>query len=105
MQQIDDASLEEIETLLSQSMRGIHALFDNETIADILRNPTEELDFFNFSNMDRIQNLFSQFMDCPTSYDRQVFLQRLEPEEYEIVVRTYFHIVDNTVLANSSFRH
>ena len=105
LQQLEDASLDEIETLLNQSIRGIHALFDNQTIAGILKNPTEELDFFNFTNLDRIQSLFSQFMECSTSADRKRFLQKLEPEDYEIIVRTYFHIVDNSVLANSTFRH
>lgn len=105
LQQFDEASLAEIETLLNQSMRGIHALFDNQTIAHILKNPTEELDFFNFANLERIQKLFSQLMECATLLDRKKFLMNLDREDYETVVRTYFHIVENSVLAYAPFRH
>ena len=44
--QMEEAQLNEIESLLTQSMRGIHLLYDNDTIAKILQKPTEETDFF-----------------------------------------------------------
>lgn len=98
-------NLDEIERLLTQSMNGTHVLFDNATVASILQKPTEELDFFNFSKLDRIQSLFTKFVERPTLQDKRLFLENLDPESYEILVRTYFHIVDNSILAANRPRH
>ncbi len=97
--------LEEIERLLTQSMNGIHVLFDNSTVAGILHKPTEELDFFNFDNLDRIQSLFTKFIEKSTLNEKQTFLNSLDNESFEILVRTYFHIVDNSILASNPPRH
>ena len=102
---IEEQHLEEIEVLLNQSLKGIHHLFDNDQIAHILSKPTEELDFFTFENMDRVQELFSQLVGFKTIYDKQAFLQNLDAESFEILLRTYFHIVENTLLNNTDFRH
>lgn len=98
-------NLDEIERLLSQSMNGIHVLFDNTRIAGILRKPTEEMDFFSFDKIDRIQSLFTQFVEKPTLDEKRDFLDSLDRESYEILVRTYFHIVDNSILAANRPRH
>lgn len=98
-------NLDEIERLLTQSMNGIHVLFDNATVAAILQKPTEELDFFNFSKLDKIQTLFTKFVERPTLQDKRFFLESLDPDSYEILVRTYFHIVDNSIMAANRPRH
>lgn len=86
-------------------MNGIHLLFDNETIARILRKPTEELDLFTQdSKLDKIQDLFSAFIQKVTFQEKQIFLAELDPESYEMLLRTYFHIVDNSLMAADS-RH
>ena len=86
-------------------MNGIHLLFDNETIARILRKPTEELDLFTAdSNLDKIQDLFSAFIQKVTFQEKQIFLAELDPASYEMLLRTYFHIVDNSLMAADS-RH
>lgn len=101
---ISDSHLDEIEHLLAQSMNGIHLLFDNETIARILRKPTEELDLFTDSKLDKIQDLFSAFIQKVTFQEKQIFLAELDPDSYEMLLRTYFHIVDNSLMAADS-RH
>lgn len=100
-----ETSTDEIEILLNQSVRGIHPLFDHQRVAKILSQPTENLDFFRFSNLEKIQKLFSQFATCKTFLERQQFLLHLPEEDYETLVRTYFHILENTVLAQSPLRH
>lgn len=102
---IDDHSLDKIEILLTQSMRGFHLLYDNSTIAKILHTPTEELDFFNFENMDKIQDLFSEFITHETFEEKQAFIKSLDPDSYEILLRTYFHIVDSTLLTATNYKH
>lgn len=86
-------------------MNGIHLLFDNETIARILRKPTEEIDLFQARNLDRIQDLFSAFLQKASFAEKQLFLESLDGESYEMLLRTYFHIVDNSLFAADSIRH
>lgn len=102
---IDEKSMEEIERLLGQSLNGLHLLFENEKVAQVLRQPTEEIDFFNFENIDRIQALFTELINQDTLFDKLCFLHELDEESYEILLRTYFHIVDNTALASTTEKH
>ncbi|MBX7231620.1 MAG: hypothetical protein K1X29_05995 [Bdellovibrionales bacterium] len=98
-------NLEGIERLLNQSMNGVHILFDNVTVAQILHKPTEELDFFNKEKITQIQELFSQLVQLSSGREKQNFLHSLPPEQYEILLRTYFHILDNSLLASNPPRH
>lgn len=102
---IEDQNLDEIEILLAQSLKGFHHLFDNNTIARILQKPTEELDFFSFDNMDRIQELFTALIGKKGFEDKLDFIRGLDSESHEILLRTYFHIVDSTLLTATELRH
>lgn len=102
---VDDANLDAIESLLSMSLKGIHHLFDHADIAEVLKRPSEEIDFFNFKNMDKIQDLFLELIQKETFEEKKLFLANLDKDNYEIVLRAYFHIVENTAKAAHSFRH
>ena len=101
---ISDSHLDQIEHLLVQSMNGIHLLFDNVTIAQVLKTPTEHIDLFQIKNLDKIQDLFTEFIRRETLADKQLFLSTLDKESFEMLLRTYFHIVDNSVMTESD-RH
>jgi len=98
-------NLDEIERLLTQSMNGTHVLFDNARVASILQKPTEELDFFHVDNIEKIQSLFTNFVERPSLREKQTFIESLDQESFEILVRIYFHIVDNSILAANPPRH
>jgi hypothetical protein len=101
---ISDSHLDEIEHLLAQSMNGIHLLFDNETVARVLKTPTDEKELFHNRNLDKIQVLFADFVQKESFYEKKEYLQNLDEESFELLLRTYFHIVDNS-LQNESTRH
>jgi len=103
--QISADKLQEIEYLLSQSIQDVHLLFNNKAIAKILKTPTEDIDFFNFENIKRVQNILSDFISQKTIGEKQKFLQDLDDESYELLVRTYFNIVDNAILESTEFKH
>ena len=103
--QISETHLDQIEHLLAQSMNGIHLLFSNVSIASILKTPTEDDELFNLENLDRIQDLFSELVSQESFEDKVQFLESLAPEPYELLVRTYFHIVENSLYAASHLRH
>lgn len=102
---ISDSHLDQIEDLLAQSMNGIHLLFDNETIARVLKTPTEDLDLFQERNLDKIQDLFSAFIQKASLAEKQLYLETLDGESFELLLRTYFHIVDNSLMAADHIRH
>ncbi len=102
---ISDSHLDQIEHLLAQSMNGIHLLFDNETIAQVLSTPTEHLDFFHMKNLDRIQELFTELLRRETLAEKQIYLSTLDRESFETLLRTYFHIVDNSLYSADDNRH
>lgn len=102
---IEQKNLQEIEYLLTQSVQGVHLLFDNKTIAKVLKKPTEKIDFFNYSNVSKIQNLFTELVNKKSLAEKRLFLQQLKPKEYELLLRTYFHILENTILASSEHKH
>jgi hypothetical protein len=102
---IDEKHLDELESLLNQSFRGFHHVFDHRQVAEILKIPTEEIDFFTFDNIDRIQDLLTQFIECPTFNDKLQFLEARDKDEFEVIVRAYFHIVESSLLASDHELH
>lgn len=105
MDKLEDLHLDEIESLLNQSLRGVHHLFDNHEIARVLSTPTEELNLFTVDHLDRVQELFSELVSHPSVSEKMDFLASLDPESYEILLRAYFQLVENTLLAATAYRH
>ncbi len=102
---VNEQNLEDLELFLSQSLRGVHHLFDHETIKDVLKKSTEDEDFFSLKNMERIQSLIVKMMEQPSLDAKREYLKKLDPENYEMVLRAYFHIVENTLISGTVTRH
>jgi hypothetical protein len=100
-----EKSLEKMEALLRQSAMGIHILFQNQEIAEALKGGAATADFFDLKKMKKVQDVMTELIAKPTYYDKLAFIQELEPEAYQMLVRTYFHIVENTVRANQDANH
>jgi len=103
--QHSDTSLKQIEYLLHQSTQGLHFVFDHAEIARVLSQPTDDQAFFTFDNRDKVQEMLTQFLERPTIVEKRSFLERLKQEEFDLLIRAYFHLVDNTILANSDLKH
>jgi hypothetical protein len=98
--------LAQVEYLFDQSANGVHILFDNETIRRVLSVPTENLEFFTFENSTRIQKLLSDFISKPSLKEKRNFLQTLDQETYDVLVRAYFNIVENSIFSKvNKLRH
>lgn len=102
---IQEKSLERMEALLKQSAMGIHILFDNLSIAEVMAQPADDKDFFDFNKMKRVQDVMTDLIAKKTYFEKMSFLRDLDPESYSMLVRTYFHIVENTVRANHEMTH
>lgn len=101
----EDSNLEQIEYLLYQSTQGIHFMFDHAEAAKVLREAQDDSEFYTFSNSEKVQDMLSRFIERPTLGDKRLYLETLNEEEYKLLVRAYFHLVENTILANTSIRH
>jgi len=98
-------NLEQIEALLFQSTMGLHFMFENADIAKILSKPTDDAKFFTEENMKKVQSLLSGMLDCPSMPEKRSYLERLANDDFEVLVRAYFQLVDKTILAHSKVRH
>ena len=105
MIEIKERDLHEIEFFLNQSTLGHHLLFERDQVADILKTPTEQLDFFKKNSLPRIQSLLTGLISKKSLREKKHYLKSLDPEAFEILLRTYFHIVDNAVLASAQSIH
>ena len=101
----EDKNLDQIEYLLFQSTQGIHFMFDNADIVKVLSRPTDETDCLSFSNMEKVQELLTKFIEKPSMVDKRRFLETLDKETFELLIRAYFQLVENTILANTKIRH
>ena len=102
---IQEQSLERMEALLKQSAMGIHVLFRNNEIASAMRDFKDNADFFDFAKMKRVQDVMTELIGKPTYNEKLAFLRELDPESHKMLIRTYFHIVENTVRASTEKHH
>ena len=103
---IERKQLQEIEFLFKQSIQGLHLLFDDtKRLTDILSTPTREKSFFDSKNMSQIQEVFTGLISKKSFREKQNYLNTLTSKKFEILVRTYFHILDNTILTQNKTLH
>ena len=102
---IEEKSLEKMEALLSHSAKGVHVLFDNQSIAQVLSQVKDEKDFYNVDKMKKVQDVMTELIAKKTYFEKVSYLRSLDTESYEMVVRAYFHIVEGAVRANHDGLH
>ena len=91
--------MQEIQYIIQQSMNGNHVLFDNDTIKRFCNIAKTDDDIFDEQKAQTTEKLVELFMSTPTINGRKLFFQSLPDEEKSLLIRTYFHIVENNVLA------
>jgi hypothetical protein len=102
---VEEKGLERMEALLSHSALGVHVLFDNKAIAEVLKDVKDDKDFYNFDKMKKVQDVMTELVAKKTYFEKVSYLKSLDAEAYTMVVRAYFHIVENTVRANHELKH
>lgn len=102
---IEEKNLERMESLLTHSALGVHVLFENRSIADALREVKDDKDFYDFDKMKKVQDTMTELIAKKTYFEKVAYLRSLEKDCFQMVVRAYFHIVENTVRATHEFQH
>ncbi|MCB0349213.1 MAG: hypothetical protein KDD37_10275 [Bdellovibrionales bacterium] len=90
--------LEQLEFLLKQSLKGIHLLFDNRDIARVL-SQTQDKDNqpFSMEKLKEMQSLLTDFISQESLEDKRDFLEELDEGEYDLLVQTYFNLLENSI--------
>lgn len=85
----------QVKYLLEQAIQGNHILFDSSTLKRILEAPvvavavTDE----NYS----LEHHIEKIMSLKGLAEKRAYLERLDPQTFDGVVRTYLNIVENTL--------
>lgn len=103
--EMQEKSLERMEALVRQSARGVHVLFDNVAIAQALGQRHDDSDFLDFQKMKRMQEVMTHLIARKSLPEKLSYLQDLDVSSYHMLIRTYFHLVEGTVRANSDIQH
>ncbi|MCC6276578.1 MAG: hypothetical protein IT289_01540 [Oligoflexia bacterium] len=102
---LSKSQMAEVEYLFNQSAQGIHVLFDNAMIRKVLSRPTEEIDFFTFENVNKVQKVLSDFIAKESLAAKKAFLESLDQDTHELLLRTYFNIVENSIYEQGALKH
>jgi hypothetical protein len=98
---LEKDQLAQAEYLFAQSANGLHLLFDNDTIKRVMSRPADK-DHFSFENSQKVQKILSEFISKPGLKEKKAFLQTLDLENHDLLVRAYFNIVENSIFEKGS---
>ena len=86
-----------VEDLLSQSLKGFHFAFDKDDIKLALGSPINGILDFALEDSQKIQRIFFKFVKKNGIQAKKDFLDSLTILDRELVIKTYFNILENTV--------
>lgn len=96
-EQVFEDNLAAVEDLLSQSVKGFHFAFDRDDIKLALGSPINGISDFSMENSDEVQEIFFEFVKKKTLQEKEYFLNSLTIKDRELVIKTYFNILENTL--------
>ncbi len=105
LESFGESNLQQIEYLLSQSVKGLHLLFDKQKIKLAYTQPKNGIMDFDREDLDKIQNLFSGLIQSSSMNEKRGYLDNLSEEDQEVLIKAYFHIVENTIKNSLKLTH
>ncbi len=100
---VSEDQLEQVEYLIGQSIQGNHILFDQDSIKKVFgafdsQNPSEKETY-------GVEHHIERMILQPTLEQKRAYLEGLDRNTYELVVRTYFNIVENSLFEQLEVKH
>ncbi len=102
---IQEENLASVEYLLSQSMKGHHFIFSTEDIKHALGAPLNGIQNFEYEDREKVQEVFLEFLQKKSFKEKQNFLNSITISKKEVLIKAYFHIVENTIKKCYSHQH
>lgn len=98
--------LSQVEYLIDQSIQGNHVLFDLDTVRKVFWNgPTPFSPPLTDEDAYSVEHHLERLISQPSLGEKRAYLEALDSETYEKVVKTYFNIVENNIYENLEVRH
>ena len=95
--------LEQMDNLILQSAKGVHILFDKQDIIKALK--VKSKDENDLEKLKKVQKVLYKFISLREYAEKRDFLKTLKKDEYSLLIRAYFKIVDNSMMNKSKTRH
>ncbi len=105
LESFGESNLQQIEYLLAQSVKGLHLLFDKQIIKKAYTQPKNGILDFDQEDRDKVQNLFAGLIQNTSLSDKKGYLKQLSDEDHEVLIKAYFHIVENTIKNSLKISH
>lgn len=102
---VSEDQLDQVEYLIGQSIQGNHVLFDTDTIKRVFRNGSGGLPTLATEHAYPVEHHIESLITMPTLLQKRAYLEKLDSTTFELVVRTYFNIVENNLLESAEVRH
>lgn len=97
--------LEQMDNLILQSAKGVHLLFEKKDIINALNDGRQKKDEADLEKLKKIQEVLYEFISIKAYQEKREFLKSLSADEYSLLIRAYFKIVENSMLSKSKVRH
>jgi hypothetical protein len=96
--------LDQVEYLIGQSIQGNHVLFDVATLRRVLGGAELEGEI-DEQDAYAVEHHIERLILKPSLEEKRAYLEGLSAETYDLVVRTYFNIVENNLYESAQTRH
>lgn len=97
--------LEEMDNLIHQSANGYHILFEKSEILEAIEDGKSQKDEYDIEKLKSVQEILYTFISYKEFLDKKSYLKTLTKEEYSLLIRAYFKIVENSMMNKSQVRH
>ncbi len=97
--------LRQVEYLIGQSIQGNHVLFDADIVRRVFAEGFPSEEHLAETDAYAVEHHIERLILLPTLLQKRAYLERLDRETFERVVRTYFNIVENNLFENREVRH
>jgi len=91
---ISKDQMDELQFILSQAEIGVHVLFENHEIKKVFSKTLNLED-----NIEEVEKLMEEFIAVPSISGKKFYFDALDENEKDIIIRSYFNIIENNILA------
>ena len=103
---VSKRQLQQVEYLIAQSTLGNHVLFDIERVRQIFwRGDPFLTELLSDEDAYSVEHHIERLILQPTLAEKRAYLEKLDPDTFELVVKTYFNIVENNLYEKHEVRH
>lgn len=90
----------QVKYLIDQAIQGNHILFDPATLRRVLSKPAPSLE-----EAYGVEHHIEKLMTLPGLREKRTYLERLDHQTFDLVVKTYFNIVENSLFEANGTTH